>query len=944
MARAADPLGEVLGVGQRRRQRDDPRVGVGLRRDVPHPRDDNLEHGAHLAADEVGLVNEQQRDVLHVLALLPAARDHVPPLRRRHDQLTALEALEVGRRIAREGLDVEAELAKFGRPVVVALVGERLQRRHVDGAAVGRVREHAQDGELGADGLAGAGGRADEDVLVRVVDGVEDLGLHRVEVREAEDGLPLGPLQRREGQRPQVEQLGVRGRGVGEDELGQRQGHGGLAAEPPIGDRPHKVLRRQRLEERDGEGDGLRLVPLELVQRPQLLVVDVLVLGVLDPDPPVLCAAVVAVGPVEGRRDRQHHAQHRPRDRLRAHLHLEQGQLRRFLLDRVRHPLVGDELAHLLGANLAQRVDARALGLQLRVDVVRQRAKLPHRVVKVPAAPLELLGHAVDLLGVREPSAAERDLEEAARDARGALCDERAIGDERKGAHGQAGDIGLHEDVGLALAVGEARLDGQLALRLETLHLLHLLLAHLDVGKLGRAAERVQDVAVAGRRPELLLKRLDRADRQVEVRRRAPELGRVERARRRVEAHHLGRVETRGHHLDQLRPPRVEPRVGLLLVVRDAIDHRVAAHAHVEVGVREPRDSLFDRRDRPERDLGVEVVAKHRHKLRLDRQLLREHRQVVRQLRMRREDDALARRVKLRPPRAPKDLHHVEHAQVDERALLGVVQLRALDDHRVRREVDAPRQRSGAHEQVEQPVGKEPLRQRAVGAQHARVVHAVAAGEELLHLGRARLLHLLGEEVQPRVVVAVCEPLERLVLAARLLEHRARRAHRVVARVHEDHHLLAVAQRGERLVVGDVEHRRLLFDWVGLCHADERLRERHRPIRVAKVMQPRLRVDAQEEGDVEVVGQGRREADDADHLLRRLDEAQRARDERLDDRPAVVVEQVHLVDDQQPDRLHEPVGALARDDVPLLGRRDDQLRLEDLLLAQLHVASVLAHL
>jgi len=39
--------------------------------------------------------------------------------------------------------------------------------------------------ELGDARLARAGGRADEHILVGVVDGVEDLGLHGVEVVEA---------------------------------------------------------------------------------------------------------------------------------------------------------------------------------------------------------------------------------------------------------------------------------------------------------------------------------------------------------------------------------------------------------------------------------------------------------------------------------------------------------------------------------------------------------------------------------------------------------------------------------------------------------------------------------------------------------------------------------------------------------------------------------------
>eukprot|EP00965_Chrysotila_dentata_P165230 5455650-Pleurochrysis_carterae.AAC.1 len=47
------------------------------------------------------------------------------------------------------------------------------------------------------------------------------------------------------------------------------------------------------------------------------------------------------------------------------------------------------------------------------------------------------------------------------------------------------------------------------------------------------------------------------------------------------------------------------------------------------------------------------------------------------------------------------------------------------------------------------------------------------------------------------------------------------------------------------------------------------------------------------------------------HLLRRLDEPERACDDRLDHGPSLVVEQVHLVDDEQPDALHQRVGALA---------------------------------
>ena len=54
---------------------------------------------------------------------------------------------------------------------------------------------------------------------------------------------------------------------------------------------------------------------------------------------------------------------------------------------------------------------------------------------------------------------------------------------------------------------------------------------------------------------------------------------------------------------------------------------------------------------------------------------MREHAQVVRELVVRGDDYALAARVELRPARAAKDLLNVEHAQLTERALLGVIHL-----------------------------------------------------------------------------------------------------------------------------------------------------------------------------------------------------------------------------------------------------------------------------
>eukprot|EP00965_Chrysotila_dentata_P026173 867909-Pleurochrysis_carterae.AAC.1 len=111
--------------------------------DVPHPGDDDLEDRPDLTANEMHLVNDEQRDVLHALALLPPARDHVPALRRADDDGVAVEQLEVGGSLAGEHLDGGAELRKRLSPRGEPLLRERLQRRDEDAATVWLVLQHA---------------------------------------------------------------------------------------------------------------------------------------------------------------------------------------------------------------------------------------------------------------------------------------------------------------------------------------------------------------------------------------------------------------------------------------------------------------------------------------------------------------------------------------------------------------------------------------------------------------------------------------------------------------------------------------------------------------------------------------------------------------------------------------------------------------------------------
>ena len=62
------------------------------------------------------------------------------------------------------------------------------------------------------------------------------------------------------------------------------------------------------------------------------------------------------------------------------------------------------------------------------------------------------------------------------------------------------------------------------------------------------------------------------------------------------------------------------------------------------------------------------------------------------------DDNTMARLVKLRSTSSTEDLKDVEDAHVYKRSMLGVVDLRSLDDDSMRREVDPPGQGSCAHQ------------------------------------------------------------------------------------------------------------------------------------------------------------------------------------------------------------------------------------------------------
>eukprot|EP00959_Pyramimonas_sp_CCMP1952_P372531 7801406-Pyramimonas_sp.AAC.1 len=68
----------------------------------------------------------------------------------------------------------------------------------------------------------------------------------------------VGLVQRLQGEGVQIEQLGVGGMALGEDEIVEGEGQEGLRAHPGVGHAPHVVLGGEGLEDGNGECQRLR--------------------------------------------------------------------------------------------------------------------------------------------------------------------------------------------------------------------------------------------------------------------------------------------------------------------------------------------------------------------------------------------------------------------------------------------------------------------------------------------------------------------------------------------------------------------------------------------------------------------------------------------------------------------------------------------------------------
>mmetsp|Transcript_29704 Transcript_29704/g.63180 ORF Transcript_29704/g.63180 Transcript_29704/m.63180 type:complete len:350 (-) Transcript_29704:240-1289(-) len=301
----------------------------------------------------------------------------------------------------------------------------------------------------------------------------------------------------------------------------------------------------------------------------------------------------------------------------------------------------------------------------------------------------------------------------------------------------------------------------------------------------------------------------------------------------------------------------------------------------------------------------------------------------------------MASLIVLRSPSTAHHLHHVHGRQLVPCPLLRVVDLCALDNDGVRRQVHAPGQGGCRHQHLDVSISVQIFNQLPVRSRQARMMDCEAIRQEVLHLLRLDTLDF-GLQDFAGGGILMEEFRQRVVLHGEVAE-RGGRLHSLLPRVHEDEDLI-LAGIFHELLVAHLIHGVEALDCLLVGDTDVGLLERHRPKLVPEIEEPLLRVHAQEDAHILVIRQRRGEPDKPNVLLSRLDLADCPSHNGLQHRPASVVQEVDLIDDDQADELRVGtlVAGLPRDDVPLLRGGDDDLCLVDLRLCEIDVAAELA--
>mmetsp|Transcript_57678 Transcript_57678/g.103594 ORF Transcript_57678/g.103594 Transcript_57678/m.103594 type:complete len:900 (+) Transcript_57678:1228-3927(+) len=626
-AAGADPLADVLGVGQGGSQGHDTDGLLHLNRDVAHPAHHSLQGWPDVAVQQVELVHDEEADLLHALARLPAAAHQVPLLRGGDDQVRFLEDLDIAGRLSNELGNLEAHhLAELVRPLVEALLGCGRMWRDVD-AALHRVipGEHPDNGKLSANDLSTGCRSTDQAVVVGRVKRAERLGLNGVEDLQTlgcVELLCIGAAQGRERQRLQIKQLGVRWVLLRQDEVAEGHWQECLRIDPSVGDHADEVLRGKRLSDGHREVQGVLLLRSSLLQHKHLLMQDLLAVHILDEDPEGLRAAMNAGIPLEVGSDGELHHEAGASDRLHVGTQIKLGKLVNKLVDGLAHFWEADQLANLCAGQIVVALPSKILLLDLAQDVLSQALEVAQRGLRAPHPLVNHLAPVQGPQGKGGPTSTKTDLENGAHDSASGLLNIHHVGEKRVALQLELGDVGLKEHVHLRRCLLSATFHGNWHALHELCQLDLLLLADGDVFELVGQREETEKLDVGHHRPQVVVVGGNRRILDVVVAGDSPQSGDLHLSGTLVILDEVVLVQEHEGTVNQVDTTLFQKLVFLSLIRRDAVKTRVAHHTHVEVRVPKPVDSILTRLDGSQHELCVDHVWKAAQQLGLNRQLL----------------------------------------------------------------------------------------------------------------------------------------------------------------------------------------------------------------------------------------------------------------------------------------------------------------------------------
>ena len=711
---STDPLSNIASISKRHTQANNTHAVLNLHCDGMHTRYNHLVHISTIASKHVELIRNEQLHRLHVLASSPLSGEDVPLRRSSKNQVRLLKELQIGRSLASKLNNrlATGESTKSLLPIDQSLVHQLLEGGNVNSAAAVFLVPMTKQRKFGTDGLSTTRWRTKENIVVRIKERLERLGLDFVKV------LPPGvqllvivALQCLHGGSLHVQKGCMRRESFREGEFLEGHCDLGFCVHPAIRNQSDEVVRWHRLGNGDRKFDevfvhfGLRIV---LSKKELVMEQDILTIAVLNQDPVVLCESMDSFIPHEVWCNGQLNTQHRTSYGLNLGLNLQARELG--------HKVAGNasRLRHAQQLTHARRIKVKVAGpghvdpFGLLQDISRAVRELTKRRHRWPHALFSHLAQVECCLGHRGPALLQGNFKDCPENTAGRLCDVNHVSHQSQSFQLKSGNESLQKNIDLRMGFVNALLDwnGNAAQQLGQFKF--LVLADWDVLEFVTERKDTEKFNIGDGRLDVLRVRQHGVVTNIVVRRNPSKLCGLQAPSLLVVFNQSSPLQNNGGRVNKVNT-LLHQRIIVLVIGADTVQTGGAKHSNKQISIPEPFNTLFAVPDIPENNLSIHIIGQPTHQLTFDGQLLVHQRKVVLNLRLRSDDDTLTKGIKLRPSGSSQHLQDILRAQLNPTSLLGGVNLGSFNDDCMGGKVNTPGKSCSTHKNLDTAIVKERL-------------------------------------------------------------------------------------------------------------------------------------------------------------------------------------------------------------------------------------------